>query len=164
MFQVDEISFVGEQRLGVHRGDVEGAAVGVVVDAVGRGAALDVAELGDQQLAQVPQRAGDDQPAELSCVIPVTSKRSRSFVGEGEARRLGAHTPRHVDLEDRETKAPFDAARGIGAKVHAAGVERGLFSRVRGDVYCIAPPIVTPEETIDRIPEILAESVRAVLG
>ncbi len=67
-------------------------------------------------------------------------------------------------VEDRAAKKPFDGALGIGPKVHAATVERGMFSRVRGDVYCIAPPIVTPEETIDRIPEILAESVRAVLG
>ena len=67
-------------------------------------------------------------------------------------------------VEDRAARKPFDGARGVGPKVHAATVERGMFSRVRGDVYCIAPPIVTPEETIDRIPEILADSVKAVLG
>jgi len=39
-----------------------------------------------------------------------------------------------------------------------------MFSRVRGDVYCVAPPIVTDENTLDQIPEILADATRAVLG
>jgi adenosylmethionine-8-amino-7-oxononanoate aminotransferase len=39
-----------------------------------------------------------------------------------------------------------------------------MFSRVRGDVYCLAPPIVTSEETIDKAVEILADATRAVLG
>ena len=43
-------------------------------------------------------------------------------------------------------------------------MKRGLFSRLRGDVYCLAPPIVTPEAELDRIATILAESTRAVLG
>ena len=30
-----------------------------------------------------------------------------------------------------------------------------MFSRVRGDVYCLAPPIVTSEETIDRMVDAL---------
>ena len=41
---------------------------------------------------------------------------------------------------------------------------RGLFSRVRGDVYFLAPPIVTDTATIDGMVEILAESTKAVLG
>ena len=56
------------------------------------------------------------------------------------------------------------AGDGIGPKIHAQTVARGMFSRVRGDVYCIAPPIVTDEPTLDRIVAILADSVRAVLG
>jgi len=67
-------------------------------------------------------------------------------------------------VKDRSSKEPFDAKDGIGPKIHAATVERGMFSRVRGDVYCLAPPIVTSEETIDRSVEILAEATRAVLG
>ena len=39
-----------------------------------------------------------------------------------------------------------------------------MFSRVRGDAYCIAPPIVTDEQTLDQIAEILAEATVAVLG
>lgn len=67
-------------------------------------------------------------------------------------------------VKDRSTKQAFDAKDGIGAKIHAATVERGMFSRVRGDVYCLAPPIVTSDETIDKIVETLADATRAVLG
>ncbi len=67
-------------------------------------------------------------------------------------------------VKDRATREEFDPTEGIGPKIHAAGVERGMFSRVRGDVYCIAPPIVTGEDTLDRIVDILAASTKAVLG
>ena len=67
-------------------------------------------------------------------------------------------------VKDKATKTPFDAADGVGPRIHNETVNRGMFSRVRGDVYCVAPPIVTEEETLDQIPEILAEATRAVLG
>ena len=67
-------------------------------------------------------------------------------------------------VKDRATKEPFDAAAGIGAKIHAKTVEKGLFSRVRGDVYLVAPPIVTSDENIDRIVETIAEATVSVLG
>ena len=37
-------------------------------------------------------------------------------------------------------------------------------ARTRGDVYQIAPPIVTSEESIDRCVDIIAEATKAVLG
>jgi adenosylmethionine-8-amino-7-oxononanoate aminotransferase len=67
-------------------------------------------------------------------------------------------------VKDKQTKEEFAPADGIGAKIHSATVERGMFSRVRADVYCIAPPIVTDDATLDRIVDILADSTRAVLG
>jgi adenosylmethionine-8-amino-7-oxononanoate aminotransferase len=89
--------------------------------------------------------------------------------------RLGAHP--HVGeirgkglmcavefVKDRETKTPFAATEQIGARVHAETIARGLFSRVRGDVFVLAPPFVTPDDTINRIAEILASATRAVIG
>ena len=67
-------------------------------------------------------------------------------------------------VKDKATKTPFDAGDAVGPRIHNETVNRGMFSRVRGDVYCVAPPIVTEEETLDQIPEILAEATRAVLG
>ena len=81
----------------------------------------------------------------------------------GEVRGLGVMCAVEY-VKDRDTKTMFDAGEGIGAKIHAATMERGMFSRVRGDVYCVAPPLVTSEETLDEVVEILAESTKAVLG
>ncbi|MEC9152817.1 MAG: aspartate aminotransferase family protein [Pseudomonadota bacterium] len=67
-------------------------------------------------------------------------------------------------VKDRSTKEVFDASENIGSRIHAEGMQRGLFSRVRGDAYCLAPPIVTKESTIDNIIDIIADSTRAVLG
>ena len=67
-------------------------------------------------------------------------------------------------VEDRSTKQPFDASQNVGARINQEAIKRGLFSRVRGDVYLIAPPIVTTESTIDDLVDILAESTKAVLG
>lgn len=66
-------------------------------------------------------------------------------------------------VKDRSTKAEFDPADGIGERIAAAARERGLFSRLRGEVFCLAPPFVTTREQLDRIIEILADSADAVL-
>lgn len=81
----------------------------------------------------------------------------------GEVRGLGMMCGVEL-VKDKATKEMFDASDGIGAKVHAETVKRGMFSRVRGDCYCVAPPIVTSESTIDDIASILGDSVKAVLG
>ena len=67
-------------------------------------------------------------------------------------------------VQDRATKAEFPPQEKIGARVHAEALERGLFSRVRGDVFLLAPPIITTHAQLERAVEILAASVRAVLG
>jgi adenosylmethionine-8-amino-7-oxononanoate aminotransferase len=67
-------------------------------------------------------------------------------------------------VEDRATKREFPAERKIGRRVHEEAQKRGLFSRVRGDVFLLAPAMVITDQQIDRTVEILAESVRAVLG
>jgi adenosylmethionine-8-amino-7-oxononanoate aminotransferase len=68
-------------------------------------------------------------------------------------------------VQDKGTKAEYPPTDQIGSKVHAAAQKRGLFSRLRGEsVFCLAPPVVTPYPILDRIVEILAESVREVLG
>ncbi len=67
-------------------------------------------------------------------------------------------------VKDRSTKETFDGAENVGPRIHAETMERGMFSRVRGDAYCLAPPIVTSDASIDRIVEILADATKAVLG
>jgi len=67
-------------------------------------------------------------------------------------------------VRDRSTKEEFDPQEKVGARIHAATQELGLFSRLRGDVFCIAPPFVTTEAQIDRIVEVMKEATTNVLG
>jgi adenosylmethionine-8-amino-7-oxononanoate aminotransferase len=67
-------------------------------------------------------------------------------------------------VQDKATKAEFPVDEKIGIRVHGEAQKRGLFSRLRGDVFCLAPPIITTREQLDRIVQILNESVRAVCG
>jgi putrescine aminotransferase len=81
----------------------------------------------------------------------------------GDVRGLGLMAAVEF-VADKTTKAEFPAAEKIGPRVHAATQERGMFTRLRGDVYNLAPPFTTSEAQIDRMVEILGESIRAVLG
>jgi len=67
-------------------------------------------------------------------------------------------------VRDRATKAEFDPAERVGERLNAEVQKRGLFSRMRGDVFCLAPPFVTTQDELDRMASILADSVAAVLG
>jgi adenosylmethionine-8-amino-7-oxononanoate aminotransferase len=67
-------------------------------------------------------------------------------------------------VEDKATKKEFDPAKQIAPKVHAETQKRGLFSRLRGDCFLLAPAFVTTEKQIDQIVEILGASIKAVLG
>jgi adenosylmethionine-8-amino-7-oxononanoate aminotransferase len=67
-------------------------------------------------------------------------------------------------VKDRETKQPFAPEEQVGARVHEEAQKRGLFSRIRGDVFVLAPPFVIPDDLVERIAEILASATEAVLG
>ncbi|HUG90410.1 MAG TPA: aspartate aminotransferase family protein [Planctomycetaceae bacterium] len=66
-------------------------------------------------------------------------------------------------VADKSTKAEFPPEEKVGVRIHEAAQERGLFSRLRGDVFCLAPPIVTPCEQLDRIVAVLRDAAAAVL-
>ena len=67
-------------------------------------------------------------------------------------------------VQDKRTKAAFPADQKVGLRVNQQTLERGLFSRIKGDNYLLAPPFVITNEQLGRVVKILAESVRAVLG
>jgi adenosylmethionine-8-amino-7-oxononanoate aminotransferase len=81
----------------------------------------------------------------------------------GEVRGLGLACGVEL-VADKATKAEFPPTEKIGARVHAATQDRGMFTRLRGDVYLLAPCYVTEEAQIDRMVQILGDSIRAVLG
>jgi len=67
-------------------------------------------------------------------------------------------------VQDKSTKQEFPAQEAIGARVHAEAQRRGLFTRLRGDVFLLAPPFVTSDQQLDRMVEILREATQAVFG
>jgi L-2,4-diaminobutyrate transaminase len=67
-------------------------------------------------------------------------------------------------VKDKSTKEEFKPEEKTGIRIHAAAQERGLFSRLRGDVFCIAPPIVTTQSQLDRIVDVMKSATETVLG
>jgi len=81
----------------------------------------------------------------------------------GEVRGLGLMCAVEL-VQDKESKTEFPAEEKVGIRVHQAAQQHGLFSRLRGDVFCLAPPIVTPDETLDAAVDILRDAVQDILG
>jgi len=81
----------------------------------------------------------------------------------GEVRGLGMMCAIEI-VKDKATKEEFPASDKVGFRVHDETQKRGLYSRHRGDVFLLAPPLVTTDAEIDRVIQIMGESVPAVLG
>jgi adenosylmethionine-8-amino-7-oxononanoate aminotransferase len=83
----------------------------------------------------------------------------------GDVRGLGMMCGIEL-VTDRGTKTP---ALGIGARITREALARGLLPRIRagsadppvGDTICLAPPLSTPTQILDRIPQILREAIVA---
>jgi putrescine aminotransferase len=83
----------------------------------------------------------------------------------GDVRGLGMMCGIEL-VESKKTRAP---AVGLGGRVAREALSRGLIIRIRGgsadpaigDTICVAPPLITPYETIDRIADILRSSIVA---
>ncbi len=81
----------------------------------------------------------------------------------GEVRGLGLLAAVEL-VADKSTRAEFPAAVQIGRRIHEATQQRGMFTRMRGDIYNFAPSYVTSESQIERMVGLLGESIDAVLG
>jgi adenosylmethionine-8-amino-7-oxononanoate aminotransferase len=66
-------------------------------------------------------------------------------------------------VADKATKQYFPAELGLTQKLMDALLDRGLYTRVVMDCICLAPPLVTTDAELDRIVEIVGETVRAVV-
>ncbi len=90
----------------------------------------------------------------------------RDLPGVGEVRGIGLIAGVEL-VKDKATKEP---ALGPGARVIAEARNRGLMTRMRGgqggdypigDTICLAPPLVITEAQVDRIVEVLRDSIKA---
>ena len=67
-------------------------------------------------------------------------------------------------VKDKTTKEWFEADFGLGGKLTKALMDRGLYTRVRSEVICNAPPLNTDESTLDQMVNIYQDAIVEVLG
>jgi len=79
----------------------------------------------------------------------------------GDVRGLGLMAAVEF-VKDKPTKAPFDPKLNVGGKVHKGTIKRGLFSRVKGDSFLLAPPLIINGAQVDQIVNILGEAIQEV--
>lgn len=93
----------------------------------------------------------------------------RQLPAVGDVRGLGLMCGIEL-VADKGTKAP---GLQLGGKILGEARRRGLITRIRagqsgihpiGDTICLAPPLVVSEAQIDRMIEILRESITAVVA
>ena len=81
----------------------------------------------------------------------------------GQVRGLGLLVGIEL-VANRDTKENFDPKFEIGKRVRHELFVRGLYTRVLGEVICLAPPLVISEEDLDHVADIVKEAIPAALG
>ena len=76
----------------------------------------------------------------------------------GEVRGLGMLAAVEL-VADKGTRAPFDPSLKVGERAGREFRKRGVITRARGDVICLAPPLVTTDEQIDELVRVVTEGV-----
>ncbi len=66
-------------------------------------------------------------------------------------------------VKNKATKQSFPASDKVGPRLHQEMVQRGLYTRISGDTICLAPPLISTAVQIDRIVDIVRDSISAVL-
>ncbi|MBU3737873.1 MAG: aspartate aminotransferase family protein [Rhodoferax sp.] len=116
-------------------------------------ATLDVIE--SQRLVEAATRLGDRLHQGL-----------RNALGDhphvGDIRGLGLMAGVEL-VADRSSKASFDPARKIGPAVISEARQRGVVTRGRGDTIYLGPALVASEALVDRVVDVIADSVRCVI-
>ena len=67
-------------------------------------------------------------------------------------------------VKDKSTKEWFEPGFGLGGKLTKALMARGLYTRVRSEVICNAPPLNTSVEILDEMVSIYRDAIVEVLG
>jgi len=72
-------------------------------------------------------------------------------------------------VRDRDTLQPFQESEKIANRIVGHGLNHGVFFYAGGtgavrDIICLGPPFISTESEIDLMADVLAQSVREVLG
>ncbi|MEW6447313.1 MAG: adenosylmethionine--8-amino-7-oxononanoate transaminase [Bacillota bacterium] len=81
----------------------------------------------------------------------------------GEIRRAGFMVGIEL-VKDKRTREPFPLARRTGRRVTLKAREKGVIIRPLGDVVVLMPPLVIPEDDLERLCAVVAESIREAAG
>ena len=90
-------------------------------------------------------------------------REGQSHPNVGEVRGLGLMAAVEL-VADKSTKKHFPAAAGVGAKLGEALYARGLCTRLLGETICLAPPLSSSDAQIDRIADIVLDTIHTVLA
>lgn len=80
----------------------------------------------------------------------------------GDVRGLGLMAGVEL-VADKATKKAYLATDKVGPRIHQEMAKRGLYTRVSGETICLAPPLVSTADQIDRVVDIVRDSISAAL-
>ncbi len=86
----------------------------------------------------------------------------RGMEGVGDVRGLGLIAAVEI-VADKETKAQYPADRQLSQRMMDALLAKGLYTRVLFDAIAVCPPLVVTDSEIDRIAQIIRETIPEVL-
>jgi adenosylmethionine-8-amino-7-oxononanoate aminotransferase len=103
-----------------------------------------------------------ERAADTGAYLQKKLKELEQLPNADDARGLGMMAAVEL-VEDKSTRQGFPAERGVSARALQLAAEKGLITRQRhygsGEMIMVAPPLVTTREQVDRIVQILAESI-----
>src|SRR5262245_22968842 len=89
-------------------------------------------------------------------------KQLASLENVGDVRGLGLMCGVEL-VEDKATKKPFPPTRKIGVRVLQEWVKRGLVSRIKDNIFILAPAFVISDADLDQCVNILGEAIPAAI-
>ena len=81
----------------------------------------------------------------------------------GEVRGLGLDVRCRVGRRQSRRRSHFLRDRKIGARVYQECAKRGLVSRIKDDIFMLAPAFVISDEDLDQCVNILGEAIPAAV-
>jgi putrescine---pyruvate transaminase len=119
--------------------------------------AVGLANVGIIEREGLVERAAEIGPK----FIETLRKNLEPLPNVGQVRGLGLMAA--VELVDPNAtgSAFYDNAVPVTGRVIARCVERGMLPRRLNNTLCMAPPLISTEEQLNRLVEVLAESIRA---